>query len=872
MKLSKIFLYTFSTIGTIAIGSYLAVLFILPPILNSPKMVKSYEKYLSKKINLPVKINDFNFKTNPNLSFNLSIGKLLVSNGEIINLDNLKYKTKSFSIKPNTIEIKSIFADYEKISPLLKNKNETQKTELNINYLPLINVQKVFIKIDKSSNIQVQNIKAEKIGEIINCHLLATVSNPYTKNPIIIGKTGAINYYKEITFDNLSAQLENSNLYFSGSTKDLQINGTNLPIKELEESFLYFYKIKNPNKKNFIENFTNFSGTMNIALSLKNKGLTGSCKTKNLAANFSKFNIPIYLPETIFHFNNHEIKAKTNGLFGGEKVFTDFHLTGLFSKDLITSGNVESTLTNKFTKKYFPQIGITGKTIAKVKYKTQNKIPKIKYILTIPQGSNLTSKYGNLDCINKTRHISAYTEKHGDKIYLKNYDYSFLETTQQKLLTGDGLFEKIKGHYSPQYITIKTLTPAPVEIFQSFIKDYIKGGNFTSDLKVDFPTKSILGNFTLNDIHHKDFLYLKTTSININKNNLNLTSDGTFFDSPMNLKLNADNNFKSGFLIHDIEIYLNKFIVKRGNYSTIEQNFKDKKLAKSSNYNVTVERGKIQVGEISHTKFNLKDVEILGALKNSNVKFVIPQTQYAKGSLSAKGTYNLLEHSSDIHFFASDIDSNEVATHIFNLPNQVQGSAFATLHLITKNKLNDIKASTMFAIDDGFLPKLGSTEFIIKKSKQPKKLKWINSDKIKFSLSKITNIDFSNKKVLAANITGTFNIDNTELKDIKIYSQSDYLSMFIEGKYHMDKQFAHLYIWGRHNRTAEKKIRILKIPFTFLYKIIFRAERSKDFYQDKIDMIPPIKLNAGDRESLFRVYACGNINSNNIKVILKDLK
>lgn len=84
MKLSKIFLYTFSTIGTIAVGSYLAILFILPPILNSPKMVKSYEKYLSKKTNLQVEIKDFKFKTNPNLSFNLSIGKFLISNGEII--------------------------------------------------------------------------------------------------------------------------------------------------------------------------------------------------------------------------------------------------------------------------------------------------------------------------------------------------------------------------------------------------------------------------------------------------------------------------------------------------------------------------------------------------------------------------------------------------------------------------------------------------------------------------------------------------------------------------------------------------------------------------------------------------------------------
>ena len=65
--------------------------------------------------------------------------------------------------------------------------------------------------------------------------------------------------------------------------------------------------------------------------------------------------MPIYLPKTIFDFNNHEINAKTSGLFGGEKVFTDFHLTGLFSKDLITSGNVESTITNKLQQNIFPK-------------------------------------------------------------------------------------------------------------------------------------------------------------------------------------------------------------------------------------------------------------------------------------------------------------------------------------------------------------------------------------------------------------------------------------------------------------------------------------------------------------------------------------
>lgn len=872
MKISKILLYTFWTIGILTIGSYLTILYILPKVLNSQQMITKYENYLSQKTNLPIQIKNFNFKTKPNLSFNLSADNILVSNGEIINIKNLKYKTKPFSIKPYSIEVKSIFADYEKIAPLLKNRNKDKTSEFNITYLPLINIQNIDIKINKSSNIKMKNIKAKKFGKIINCQLLAIITNSYTQKPIILGKTGAINYYKDIIFDNFSAQLGNSNLYFSGTAKELQIKGANLPIKELEENFLYFYKIKNPKNKNFIENFTNFSGQIDIGLVFNKNGLTGNCKTKNLSANFSKFNIPVYLPKTIFYFKNKEITASTNGFFGGEKVFTDFNLTGLFSKDVIAKGTVEAKLTNNFTKKYFPFVGITNYAFAKVKYKTQNRIPKIDYILTIPQGANIISKYGNLDCTNKKREISAKTEKQGNRIYLKNYKYSFIGKQEQILLTGDGLFEKTNGHYTPQFLTIKTLTPTPISIIQSFIKNYIQGGNFTSNLQINFATKSMLGNLTLYDIQHKDFLHLKTTSIDINKNNLILNSNGEFFNSPITLKLNADNNFKSGFLIHNLEIYLDKFIVRRGNYSTINRNLKNKTNLKSNNYNITVKQGKIKVGEIYHTKFNLKDVEILGALKNNNVKFIIPQTLYAKGNLSAKGSYDLIEHSSDIHFFASDIDSNEVATHIFNLPNQVQGSAFATLHLITKNKLNDIKANAMFAIDDGFLPKLGSKEFIISKSKGQKKIKILNFDKIKFSLSKITNIDFSNKKVLAANITGTFNIDNSELKDIKIYSQSDYLSTFIEGKYHMDSQFAHLYIWGRHNKTAEKKIRILKIPFTFLYRIVFRAERSKEFYQDKLEMIPPIKLNNGDIESIFRVFVCGNINSNNLKVILKDLK
>ncbi len=57
-------------------------------------------------------------------------------------------------------------------------------------------------------------------------------------------------------------------------------------------------------------------------------------------------------------------------------------------------------------------------------------------------------------------------------------------------------------------------------------------------------------------------------------------------------------------------------------------------------------------------------------MDNNIVNFIIPQTDYAGGILSAKGKYNVKSHASDINFYASDIDSNEVVNNIFNLPDQ----------------------------------------------------------------------------------------------------------------------------------------------------------------------------------------------------------
>ena len=258
-------------------------------------------------------------------------------------------------------------------------------------------------------------------------------------------------------------------------------------------------------------------------------------------------------------------------------------------------------------------------------------------------------------------------------------------------------------------------------------------------------------------------------------------------------------------------------------------------------------------------------------LKNDVFDFIIPETEYSKGLLSAVGKYNIKAHSSDIQFLASDIDSNEVATKIFNLPNQFEGNGYASLHLKTKNKLNDIHAHATFAITDGFLPKLGSQEFIFNRPTKLKKvLFWVHKP-ISFTLSKITNIDFSKPNVFYSNLLGTFIINNSDVEHVKIFSQSDYLSMFIEGKYNIDSQIGDLCIWGKHNKIAEKKIKIFRIPLSMLYRLIFRSEHTKDIYQDKIKMIPEIKAKPSEM-SIFTVNIVGDLNSNNLNVKMKNLK
>lgn len=859
---------------------YAVFLFIVPLMLNSNFAMKKFEKIASKKFGYSISTEGFKYYSKANLSFGIKSNKIVVNNlkskDAVLSIKYFDYKSKILSLKPKKIKIHSLFINCLNLKSKKKNP-DGQIIDLDL--LSVIDIGKIFIKIDNNSNLIIKNIQTKKLKRKLYYNMLGNFENKkYLKNSAIIGKNGYIIHDgKNIIFENFSIELGKSKLLLSGKNNDLRIIGKNLPLSEVKSLYVYFYRLMHKNKKNFIENFHDLDGALDINLTFFDDTLTGNCVIKDVKAKLFDYKIPIKIPMANFRFKDNKITTKTVGEIDKNLAPLTFKATGLFSDEFAIMGDVKTTIDTEFAQKYYPDIKIEGYAKLVVKYKTQKGKVDVDYKMVLEKGSDVTYQKYKLGSGKRKREIEAFTTKIGDTISLKKYLYSFYDKEGKKVsvFSGDGQFKKNNSHFVPSFLTIKTLKQIPLSAVQFITKDYVEGGKFTSDLKFDFLNKKIFGKFDLFDVHHKDFLTLHSLHLEILNDVVQLNTEGLFFNSPITMRVIAENDFHDRFLVHDVDIHLNKFLVKREKLSELDETYKNiqKPKIKKRNYNVEIEAGKIVVDEIVHPRFYLHDVEILGNLQDDVVNFLTKPTQYAKGSLISVGSYNIAQHSSEMDFCASDIDSNEVVTKIFKLPNQVKGLASATLHLKTKNKLSDIKADAAFMIENGSLPKIGSTEFMFKKTKRMKKFKFINFEKIKFTLSKITNIDFSNKKAPpVAQIDGTFSFDNEHVKNTKIFFTSDVVSMFIEGDYNINSQLANLTVWGRHNKTVEKKIRILKLPFTFLYRIIFKPEHTKDLHTDKIKNIPPVKLKMGDEESFFRVMLEGNINSDNFRVNMNDLK
>ena len=863
---------------------YFSFLFLLPKVINAPENIAKYNNILFEKTGFKTNLKDFHFSSNPDLTFNIKIkeAKALSKNKEeLIKIDDLGYQASLFNIKHGKLDADYVFANIDRLKEYFPPKTKNNK-KLDLSYFPIINIKSGKIIFTQKTYVQIEKIKSKKQYGKISTNILAHIINPYTKHPVTIGEKGGINFKNKIEFENFSVKFGSSEIFLSGVGDNLKIKGENLPAKELKEGFLYIYKLRHPDKKNFIENFDNFKGTLDVDLGIKKGKFNGKCITRNLGADFSNLKIPVFLPETVFHFKDKMMTAETQGIFGTEPVKTNVSILGVATDKIEVFGNVESTFTNNLVKKYYPNVEIQGHTPAKVTYHIHNETVDVYYYLTIPKGSNLLSVWGNLDNTDKTRKITMHTEKQATPMVIKELEYCAVEQNQcQKLVYGNGLIDKVNNKYTLYNLNLKTNGKISISYIKSFLRDFIKKGTFEADVKLDFIKRNILGSINLYNISSDQNLVLYNTNLNVNKNQIIINTKGKLYSSPISASAVVYNKFENNkIVVNSIDIHLNSLFLQKGNLESIPKNFKTSKRVKTQTKkkkpDIEIEQGRLVVDRLYGRKFDVRNVNFQGSLRNNLANFVIPNAEYAKGFLTAKGIYNIKNHSSDIQFFASEIDSDEVATKMFKLPDQIKGEAFATLHIITKNKFNDIKAKATFAIADGYLPKIGTHEFVIKnkENNKPSRIsKFIEKHNIELSLSKITNIDFSKPEKFNSNLYGSFYIDNDKIKNVHIFSKSRIVGLYIEGDYNIETECGNIDIFGKRNKTAAKKIRIFKIPINLIYRVVFKPEHSAEYYSDKVKLIPEIQANITDDVAIFRVNVKGNFNRREkLNITLKDIR
>ncbi|MBQ3640933.1 hypothetical protein II906_03280, partial [bacterium] len=643
-------------------------------------------------------------------------------------------------------------------------------------------------------------------------------------------------------------------IYNSHSMHNLSFTGNNIPFNDIMETVLFMKKYNNNNKV-FLENFYDFKGLADLDILWNNDGIFGEAKGTDLYAKAHLFNIPLRIPNADFYFNGRDIKSTEEGFIGKEKTIHSFEVTGIGTPELTVNGNLRGVLTAAFAKEYIPDTSILGKTKLKVKYLIKNKKIDVFYEINVPKGSDIFYQNAYLSLREFDRILKVHTTKENDLLFINKYEYLLKDKEHRQIIHGDGLLKKQNGHYKLNKISWQTNGYAPATVTGSF-GQYVNGGKFIGALTYDFEANKLNGNFTLEDSSYKDF-DLDKAHIEADDNQIIISANGSYDDEDLNCYITADNNFANNKIkIHSFNIFLNKYTIHRGEYKVKHRKINLNEHIK--NLDLTIDNFKIQVNKIVKDRIIVKNIIFIGKLQNNIFDFKTENIEFAHGILTAIGHYDIQNHAGEANINANNIDSDTIADMIFNLPNQVKGIAQGTIHIITKKRFNDIKAHTEFTIKDGYLPQLGSTEFLIKHSKRNKK-------PIKIRIKDFVSFDMAKQKALCSNIKGSFDIDNYNMENIELAVQHAQLSFYLEGDYNMKSQTADIKLYGNYNTKLINNVKILFVPLSWIIKLVFKPEQTIQKYRNKLNKIPNISSDSKEH-NYFRVKMQGKINDK------KDLK
>lgn len=862
--MKKFFSILFLILLSSVLVVYLGIVLLLPEIISNEIIINKLESLILHKSGLETNIEGLDLKVSPKLNFVLNINSVNPKYNKVSVLDvkNLSLNYKLLENRITLINVNSIFVDGNALKQFKKPEQKKSKRKLELSKCPDIHINNITYKSD-IADVFIKNLKAED-GLI---KLNADVNTGFLKETLKLGNSGSFQIIEnQLMANKFDVILGNSKLYIDGylvnsdKTFDLSVTGEKLPVSEIMPTILYIQKSQDPSRK-FVENFKNFGGTANVNLKLNKNGIFGQCIGHNLSANAIWFDIPLYFKEAVFNFRGQTVDSIAVGILGKEKVIHTLNIKDLLTPKREVVGTMKTTLTKKFD--YVPNLTVLNSVNAGLVYKIKYKKPDVYYDIDIPVNSDLIYNSFYLGLRDYPRKIHGNTFKDNHDLYIREYKYSYRDSKKENIvISGDGLFMKNidktnPDKFIPQYVTCHTNGYAPISILGSF-GEKIRNGEFKGDLKYDLKNNQVLGTFDIVKARHKAF-HIEKAHVESGNGVFNITSNGLFKGEKYTAELKLKNNIFGETLVYDMKLVLDKLLLGASPKTdsspiTIKPEDITKKV---KDIDITINNWEIMINEIKREAFILKNVKLTGSMKNDIFDFKMNDLNFADGVIHAKGIYNFANNTSNMTFEAKNINSNKVADMTLNLKDQIEGTANAKVDLSAKDMFRLLDAHCMFEVKEGFLPKLGEKEFMIKKSK--------------FKLSQITNLDLTQKDLIKDDIKGSFDVHNTELKNINLTTWHELSAVFLEGSYEMEKQYADLQLFWHYSKKAPKGIRVFGIPVSLILRVVFRPEKTKEIYQSKLSQIPKIKATEKDSR-YYRIQLKGDINQGKTNLILKEIR